>query len=123
MITTNQTKAPPELNAQFNNLIYLHGQNTTTPILRDFKPYYTMRRALYNYQAPLSKKLNGSAINYYFDYHSKRFRAMNSLYQLSDHHLLGGYYKATEKNETAIKKVMEKNCIGGFINTPVLPFE
>jgi hypothetical protein len=111
-----------KLNAQFNNLIYLHGQNTTTPILRDFKPYYTMRRAAYNHRPPLSKKLNISGINYYLNYQGKRFGAMQSLYHLSEHHLLGAYYEATKKDETAIKRVLKTDCIGGFINTPVFAF-
>lgn len=122
MINTNQTMAPPELNAQFNNLIYLHGQNTTIPILRHFKPYFTMRHAVYNYRPPLSKKPDISGVNYYFDYHDNRLGDTHSHYQFSETLLLRTCNKTTKQNEHAIKKVLETNGIRDFINTPGFSF-
>jgi hypothetical protein len=122
MINTNQTMAPPELNAQFNNLIYLYVQNTTTPILRHFKPYFTMRHAVYHYRPPSSKKPDISDINYYFDNHNNRSGALHSLNQLSENSLLEANNKATKRNETIIKKVMRTDCIRDCIKSPVFAF-
>lgn len=111
-----------KLDAQFNNLVYLYGQNATVPTLRDFKPYYTMRKSSYNLHSTRSRKVNISGINYFMLYYGKRFRKMKSLYQLSEYHLLSNYFNATEKDETSIKKIMKTYLIGGFINTPVFAF-
>lgn len=115
----NDRTKKAKLDAQFNNLIYLYGQHETTPILRNFKHYYTMRRSSYNYHSSPSKKLNISGVNYYL---GGRFGRKQSLYQLSEYHLLNRYYEATEKEEGAIKKIMNIDCIGGFINSPVFAF-
>ena len=115
----NDRAKKAKLDAQFNNLIYLYGQNETIPILRDFKHYYTMRRSSYNSLSPSSKKLNISGVNYYL---GRRFGTIKSLYQLSEYHLLSRYYAATGKDERAIGKTMKIDCIGGFINTPVFSF-
>lgn len=115
----NDRAKKAKLDAQFNNFIYLYGQNETIPILRDFKHYYTMRRSSYNPHSPSSKKLNISGVNYYL---GGRFGTIKSLYQLSEYHLLSRYYAITAKDERAIGKTMKIDCIGGFINTPVFAF-
>ncbi len=122
MITTNQTKAPPELIAQLNNFVCLHGQNTKTPILRNFKTYFTIRHAVYHYRPPSSKKPDSSDINYYFNDHNNRSGARHCLYQISENSLLEAYNKASKRNETAIKKVMGTDCIRDCIKTPVFAF-
>lgn len=122
MIATNQTKAPPGLNAQLNNFIYLPSQNATTPIRRNLNPYVTIRHSISNFRPPSSKKPDISRFNHYLDFHHNRFGAMKNVYQLSEHFLLAARTQDIEKNKSAIKKVMLTVCIRDLINPPTFAF-
>ena len=111
------------LDAQFNNLVYLYGQNATVPVLYAFKPYYSLQRAtFYNEYTTRARKINISGVPYFMHYHGHRLQKLKNLYELNEHHLLGRYFDATKQDTTAITPVMRTHLLGGFIHTPVFAF-
>lgn len=111
-----------KLDAQFNNLVYLYGQNESVPILRAFKPYYSLRNSCYNQYATRSRKINISGVTYFMRYHGNRLRNLKCLYELNERHLLSHYFNETKQDKTGITQIMKTYLIGGFINTPIFAF-
>ncbi|USQ15524.1 hypothetical protein J2N86_15985 (plasmid) [Legionella lytica] len=111
-----------KLDARFNNLVFLYGQKETLPILRAFKPYYSLRRSSYKNDATRARKINISGVTYYMRYYGNRWNHLKSLYELNEHHLLGKYFNETIQDTEAITKIMKISLIGGFINTPIFAF-
>ncbi|OJW08398.1 MAG: hypothetical protein BGO44_04605 [Legionella sp. 39-23] len=111
------------LDAQFNKLVYLYGQNTTVPVLRAFKPYYYLRRTnYYNQYTTRARKINISGVPYFMHYHGHRLQKLKNLHELNEHHLLSHYFDATKQDTTAITPTMRTYLLGGFINTSVFAF-
>ncbi|MFT4058965.1 MAG: hypothetical protein QM652_05390 [Legionella sp.] len=111
------------LDAQFNNLVYLYGQTATVPVLRAFKPYYSLRRAVYYKQhATRARKINISGVSYFMHYNGHRLQKLKSLHELNEHQLLSRYFDATKQDTTAITPRMRTYLLGGFTNTPVFAF-
>ena len=111
-----------KLDAQFNNLIYLYGQNATVPVLRGFKPYYSLRNSYHKEYATRSRKINISGITYFMRYHGNRLKNLKCLYELTESHLLSNYFNVTSHDQAAITKTMKTYLMGGFINTPIFAF-
>lgn len=111
------------LDAQFNNLVYLYGQNETAPVLRAFKPYYSLRRAVYYQQhTTRARKINISGVSFFMHYNGHRLQKLKKLHELNEHQLLSRYFDATKQDTTAITPRMKTYLLGGFINTPVFAF-
>lgn len=111
------------LDAQFNNLVQLHGQNTTVPVLRTFKPYYYLRKTVYSKQfATRARTINISGVPYIMHYNGHRLRKFKHLHELNEHQLLSRYFDETKQDTTAITPKMGTHLLGGFINTPVFAF-
>lgn len=118
--TARQDKA--YLDAKVNNLVYLYRQEEKTPVLCDFKPYFTRRKTYYGNKSTLARKLNISGVNYFLRYQGDRYGHTSHLYKLDEYHLLKKYFEAAKNDDKAITPRMRYHLIGGFINTPVFAF-
>ncbi|WP_058532894.1 hypothetical protein [Legionella saoudiensis] len=111
-----------KLDAQFNNLVYLYGQQETLPMLQAFKPYYSLRRSSYKRYETRARKINITGVTYYMRYYGNRWNNLKCLYELNEHHILGKYFNETLHDTEAITRSMKICLIGGVINTPVFAF-
>ena len=111
------------LDAQVNNLIFLHGQQKARPCYEGSKRYDPAKNGEYDARSIYIIRISG--ISYFNQLPTQKHRLKKTLYELSADNLLKAYYKSNLKGETAYDNIgfsCISRFIGGIVNTPILVF-